>query len=242
MMFFVNWDKKKLKQPVPFETAELRNVLSCQLKKWKKKTERGFFDYRFDKNNEILIVRWNDNKAVGVATNYSKIEPLASTKRFSMKEKKQVNIPVPRLINEYNSYMGGVDLLDKQVSLYRTRIRSKKWWWPLFTQFLDVSVVNTWRLYNIVNPDKQFSLLEIRRIITTAYLSKKPARKRTGPQKSKLFGGRVSTDIRFDNGNHLIIPITTQRRCAACGKKTTRICGRCDVPLHDICFAPFHTK
>lgn len=135
-------------------------------------------------------------------------------------------------------------MLDKQISLYGTRIRSKKWWWPLFTQLLDIAVVNTWRLFQLVYPDEQVSLLDIRRKIALAYLAKNTssAPKRPGPQKSKLFGGRVSVDVRFDGVNHLIIPIATQRRYAQCGKKSKRICGKCDVALHDCCFAPFHTK
>lgn len=209
-----------------------------------KNTERGHIDYRYDTNNEILVVKWNDSKAVSVATNYSTVTPTGKAKRFSSKEKKQVSIPVPNVISEYNSYMGGVDLLDKQISLYRTKIRSKKWWWVLFTQFLDVAVVNTWRLQQILHPEDRDSLLDVKRKIVLGLVSKptNTSRKRPGPQRSALLGGRVPVDIRFDSGNHLVQPIATQRRCAACGKKTKRICGRCDVPLHDICFAPFHTK
>ena len=107
-----------------------------------------------------------------------------------------------------------------------------------------ISVVNTWRLYQIVNPDEKAALLDIRRKIVVAYLSKSTssAPKRPGPQKSTILGGRVSVDVRFDQIGHFVVLIKTQRRCALCGKKTTRICSKCDVPLHDICFAPFHTK
>lgn len=127
--------------------------------------------------------------------------------------------------------MGGVDMLDKQISLYRTRIRSKKWWWLLFTQILDITVVNTWRLHQIASPDEKASLLDIRRKIVMSYLSKTTPSvpKRPGPQKSKLLGGRVSLDVRFDQIGHFVVPINTQRRCALCGKKTTRICCKCDV-------------
>lgn len=209
-----------------------------------KENDRGYYDYRFDQTNEILVPKWNDNKPVSLATNYSSIEPLGQTKRYSPKEKKQIQIPIPKVIQEYNSHMGGVDLLDKQVSLYRIRIRSKKWWWPLFTQLIDICVVNTWRLYQIAYPQQNASLLDVRRKIVLAYLCKttSSAPKRPGPQNSKLLGGRVSLDVRFDGQGHLVVPIKTQRRCALCGKKTKRICGKCDVPLHDVCFLPFHTK
>ena len=87
-----------------------------------KKKERGSIDYRFD-----CATRWNDNKPVSVATNYSSAYPTATAKRFSQKEKKFLNVDMPKCIAEYNHSMGSVDMLDKQVSLNRTRIRGKKW-------------------------------------------------------------------------------------------------------------------
>ncbi|KAJ8909335.1 hypothetical protein NQ315_013451 [Exocentrus adspersus] len=39
------------------------------------KKERGSFDYRFDKNNEILLVKWKDNSVCSIATNYDHVEP-----------------------------------------------------------------------------------------------------------------------------------------------------------------------
>lgn len=215
-------------------------LMTC--KEMEKTQNRGYFETQFDKTGEVLMVRWKDNKTVTMASNYSDVLPVGNVKRFSRKDKKHISLPIPRVFNEYNKYMGGVDLLDKQISLYRTRIRSKKWWWPLFTQFLDISVINTWRLYQICHPSEEISLLDVRRKIVVAYLwSTKASRKRPGPQKAKVVGGRVSSEIRFDKTDHLIKPINTQRRCAACGKKTTRICKRCDVPLHDKCFENFHT-
>lgn len=206
------------------------------------KKDRGSIDFRFDTANEILLTKWNDNKAVSVATNYSYVYPTATAKRYSQKQKKHITLPMPKCIAEYNKYMGGVDLIDKQVSLYRIRIRGKKWWFPIFTQFLDISVVNCWRIYQKIHPNETISLLEARRKIVLSYLSKSSKRKRPGPQRNSISEGRVSKAIRFDEGNHLIQPIPTQRRCAHCGKKVTRICSRCNVPLHAKCFAAFHTE
>ena len=141
--------------------------------------------------------------------------------------------------------MGGVDLLDKQVTLYRTRIRGKKWWFPIFTQMLDVAVINCWRMHNIVlNKDENLTLLKARRRLTLALLSKTSSsnRHRPGPQRSILRRGRVSEEVRYDSGSHFVAVIQTQRRCALCGKKVKRICSRYDVLLHDACFDIFHTK
>ena len=112
--------------------------------------------------------------------------------------------------------MEGVDLLDKQVTLYRTRIRGKKWWFPIFTQMSDVAIVNCWRIYNIVNKDENLTLLETRRRLTLALLSKTSSsnRHRPKPQRRIFRRGRVSEEVRYDSGNHFVAVIQTQRRCA----------------------------
>lgn len=38
--------------------------------------------------------------------------------------------------------MGSVDLQDNAVANYRINICGKKWWWPLFINMLDSTVVN----------------------------------------------------------------------------------------------------
>ncbi|CAG4979648.1 unnamed protein product [Parnassius apollo] len=47
-----------------------------------KKKERAAFDYRFDKNNELLLIRWKDNSLCTMATNYDYFEPMGTVKRW----------------------------------------------------------------------------------------------------------------------------------------------------------------
>jgi len=47
--------------------------------------------------------------------------------------------------------MGGVDQTDQQVACYRTRVRQRKWWWPIFNYLFDVTVVNAWYLMRKVH-------------------------------------------------------------------------------------------
>jgi len=43
--------------------------------------------------------------------------------------------------------MGGVDLMDRFPESYCPVIRGKKWYWPRFTNFLNLSVVAAWRIH-----------------------------------------------------------------------------------------------
>lgn len=76
--------------------------------------------------NEIVVVRWNDNSIVTVASNHLLPEPMHRVKRYDRKNEKIVTVQMPHPIYEYNQLMGGVDLFDNATNNYR--IRGKKWY------------------------------------------------------------------------------------------------------------------
>lgn len=57
--------------------------------------------------------------------------------------------------------MGGVDLLDSMLGLYRIGIRSKKWPNKIFFHFLDLCVVNAWILWR-KNSDVYMALFDFK--------------------------------------------------------------------------------
>ena len=60
----------------------------------------------------------------------------------------------PHIINIYNKGMGGVDVGDKLLSLYRPKLRAEMWWWNLFSHIWNFSFVAAFRFYELtyVNP------------------------------------------------------------------------------------------
>ena len=65
----------------------------------KKTTERGFTDYRFDRETRILVVKWHGNTPVSIATNYSSVYPVGNTTRHSHKLKKKITIKIPKVVS-----------------------------------------------------------------------------------------------------------------------------------------------
>ena len=108
-----------------------------------KKSDRGSFDYRSD--GDVHVVRWNDNSIVNVASNHETHKPLHEVGR-RVKGASNVKVKQPKMISSYNKGMGGVDLMDRLLSSYRLKIRGKKWYWPLFANYLNLTVVAAWRL------------------------------------------------------------------------------------------------
>ncbi len=62
-----------------------------------------------------------------------------------------MQVKQPHLIWHYNAGMGSVGVMDKLLAGYRPSVHSKKWWWPLFTHALNVSVIAAWRVNCALN-------------------------------------------------------------------------------------------
>ncbi|KAF2892438.1 hypothetical protein ILUMI_13736 [Ignelater luminosus] len=98
-----------------------------------KKSKQGSFDYRYDTNREICLVRWNDNRCVNMVTNYDTISLMATVQKYCRKEKKKISVLQPAVIKTYNKSMRSVDQHDWLVGL------------------LDMVVVNSWILYRHIH-------------------------------------------------------------------------------------------
>jgi DNA excision repair protein ERCC-6 len=213
-----------------------------------KKSPRGSSDFRYDQKSGILIVRWNDNSVVTIASNCHGVEPLGQAHRWSQAAMARTTISQPNLIHQYNSNMGGVDRMDQNISQYRISIRSKKWWWPFFAYCLDVAMQNAWLIYRQTASHRQLPLdqLEFRRTVCNAYFSQYRPTLQSIPKPKELqkgrIRGRILHEIRFDGLNHFVAKGRTQRRCALCAKKVTHVCKKCDVGLHVRCFVEYHSK
>lgn len=136
--------------------------------------------------------------------------------------------------------MGGVDKLDMLIACYRTRMRQRKWWWPIFSYLFDATVVNSWLLMRKIYPKDPncSSLLSFRRYLALSFL------KTYGVKSSKgLIHSSVIFEARYDKLNHLIEYHGSERRCGFCGKKSLFICSKCDIGLHPkFCFISYHTQ
>lgn len=192
----------------------------------------------------ISIVRWNDNNIVTIATNYDQVLPLRQVGRFSREKKQRVSVPQPKVFQAYNTHMGGIDRADQNISLYRTSIRGKKWYFSIIAHLIDVAVQNAWLLYrrNECNIDH----LTFRRRVATAILesNKRVTTCKGRPSKS------TKCESRYDGKEHYIadLPVDEKTRkkrqlhCRMCSRKSTTMCIKCDLPLHVSCFVSFHTK
>ena len=75
------------------------------------------------------------------------IQPEDTCQRWDKKLKRYVTVSRPNIICEYNSKMGGFDLVDRMMSYYRMSVRTKKWTLRMLMHFTDLALANSWLLY-----------------------------------------------------------------------------------------------
>ncbi len=63
-------------------------------------------------------------------------------------------LPIPSAIDNYNHYMGGVDIADQLRAKFSTQQRGFKPWRPLFYQLLDTAIINSFRLFEHQRKEK----------------------------------------------------------------------------------------
>ena len=66
--------------------------------------------------------------------------------------------------------MGGVDFADNMVANYKIGIRGKNGGGLFFSNYVDVSIVNAWKLWRVMHSTDSTSLLKFRRDFSVNYL------------------------------------------------------------------------
>ncbi|XP_054746160.1 piggyBac transposable element-derived protein 3-like [Anastrepha obliqua] len=138
-LYFDNWFTSvslliSLKEMGIFATGTVRKnrISNCQLLSDAelKKRGRGSFDMKCEINNNILCVKWFDNKPVPLISSCESNEPVGICKRWNPKEKAYIDVARPAIVASYNKGMGGVDLADMLMELYKVNHRSNKCVFP----------------------------------------------------------------------------------------------------------------
>ena len=184
-------------------------------------------------SGDIMLMKWKDNKEVTLVSNFDSTE-MKSTRRYDRQEKKYVNVHQPACFQLYNAHMGYVDIMNQSVSSCRIRMRQRKWWWPIFSYLLSVTVNNAYQLLKKKGTVMtQYEFIEA----LTIHYCKSFGQPSCQGQKvtSKL------TDIaRYDGMNHFIVSCEQARSCRQCKGRASFRCKKCEVGLHPKCFEVYH--
>ena len=255
-------------------TVRANRLHGCPLKSNKElnKSGRGSLDYRSDVNSGVIVAKWLDNKPVHIASNFVGVEPMGSVERWCQKAKKRKKVQCPNMILMYNSGMGGVDLADMLIALYRIKVKTRRWYQKIFWHCIDIAKVNAWLLYRRhsnqtkVPKRKQLSLLKFTTAIAEGLISANKVQPEETPGRPGRPPKRKSTDVetpvkcgkkptvpmpdaipRFDQIGHWPQHQSNRGCCRNCKSGYSQvICSKCKVCLclrnGSNCFKDFHMK
>ena len=234
------------------------------------KKGRGAFEElkSTNKSTEITYVKWCDNKIVHLVSTFAKAHPVKNVSRYERKLSQRIDIPCPDIVQKYNQAMGGVDLADCLIALYRINIRSKKYYHRIIFHMIDMVLVNSWLLYkrdalHLQLPKSEvipLAYFKIRVAFSLMMAGKECNRKRGRPslQDPTAATAKVSkcgrpqslpdNSIRYDSVGHWPSVEEQRKTCKrkGCSGKTNIACSKCKVNVclngKQNCFVQFHTK
>ena len=206
-----------------------------------KKDGRGSYDVSTETTKGLSVVKWYDNKAVLLASTLVSAQPVDKCLRWSKAQKVYVEVDRPAVVKEYNTSMGGVDLSDMLMALYRIDIRPRRWYLRMLYYFIDLSTVNAWLLYRRhvkqLGLRKYKPLLDFRVEIADSLIKhgKAITKKRGRPSRDADEDApralrlrtvpRPQRGIRLDKVDHFPKYHEKRGRCRLCTNGYTQICS-----------------
>jgi len=136
-----------------------------------------FNGFQLDEKHGLSVVHWMDRSTVQLLATHVAVQPLSTLWRWDWKNQKYVQVPCPAIVHEYNQHMGGVDLFDMLMALYKVDHKSTKWYRCIFFWVLNVTFVNGWLLYKqhceqySTPPNEQLNLLKFTCSISQSLVS-----------------------------------------------------------------------
>ena len=102
-------------------------------------------------SSDLLVLQWQDKKKVTVISTVHDDSMVVKRRRTKFAAGGTEEVSKPAAIQEYNTYMGGVDKGDQLFCYYPLPHRTVKWWKRAFFHLLEVALVNTYIMYTQSN-------------------------------------------------------------------------------------------
>ena len=203
------------------------------------------------RDEKKLFIAWYDRRQVNLLTTVHNDRLFA--KEVRCKDPRNNNrrvVQKPMAIELYTKYMGGVDMLDRQIWTYLQTHSCLKWWKKLFMYLLEVTYCQFKVIWLMQHPEQRRSTSKLRCKLINGLLDGFSSNSKVGrPSLERL--GRL-TERHFPGLNPARTKAGKQSKpdCIVCSNRnvhggrhqTEYICKQCNEPMHlTICFERYHT-
>ena len=201
----------------------------------------------------IRFVKWMDNKAVLMLSNFISVHPLKEVKRRKKGTSTSEMVSCPAVIEQYNNHMGGVDIMDQKKTTYQFDHRSKyKYYLRVVHDLIDIAINNAHVVFLKLQQDGTQNMDEkwYRRMIARPLIGNFTCRKRAPPNAPII----TEKKSRFSKSRSNATPHTMEKcakrqRCKLCTRRkqqnlTNNKCVECNIHLCYVnnrnCFQMYH--
>lgn len=203
-------------------------------------------------DESVTALKWMDKRPVVMLSSIHDSSMVAKRRRSRLAPGGTDEVMKPKMIEEYNNKMGGVDKSDQLLSYYGFPHRTVKWWKRAFYHLVDLAIVQAYTLYRQSSQagrhlsHQQFRIQLAKELLHSAG---EVAMSQVSPHShppiawltERHFPDRTELNA---NGKFL------QPDCVVCSRKrgsprktTSYICKQCDLPMCITpCFELYHTK
>jgi hypothetical protein len=173
-----------------------------------------------------------DRQLVHFLSSFHPPTEVASISRVDSKGK-EITLSFPSAVRDYNSFKGGVDVLDQLHSYYSILRKSRRWWPRLAWWLFDAAISNAHRLYQVSGHPK-CSALDFRMNLLlelAAYVKAEGSIK--GMKRGRMENNR--------NKDHQLIHVDQRGDCLICHsseKRRSRVYFKCAICSVFVCATP----
>lgn len=196
----------------------------------------------FRQCGNLVCVTWKDKKLVHLLSTLPEGPDIGQVERKvkSQGQWEKKIFPQPKLIQMYNSHMGGVDLGDQKMATCCRLMKGNVWYYKIFFHLLEVAVLNAHIMFKIAS-QQHLSLSEFKEKLVKQLIGGNSFRH----NNTESARSGVLPDNRF---NHSVFhyPVETDLR-RECKVHIHRVltkfeCGICHVYMCPApCFHRYHT-
>ena len=206
-------------------------------------------------SNHVFFTKWLDNRPVHMISNFLAVDPKHEMKRRFRGSREKITISCPIVIQKYNEYMGGVDIMDQKKVSYQFDHRSKiKYYLRVVFDLIDIAVNNSGIIFNKLCEDypemEKLDIKSYRRVIARCLIGSFSSRKRNAPISSVHRTPSAAKYLKPTTGSkHRMQKRSKRNRCKFCTNnkkdiKTNNICVECNLYLCYVngrnCFPTYH--
>lgn len=200
---------------------------------------------RSAKNRELYSTRFLYNKQdfhqlISYKAKKDKIVLLLSTIHRTEEVSTETD-KKPTVIDYYNKTKFGVDCADQMSKNYSTKLTTKRWPLAVFCNILDLSLINSFILHKLVDPEwnrnknyrRRLYLIELASQLCADYRERREARART--QTAEVISSPITPGPLRNMANETETRSPKPQRCHACDRKkdrkTNNNCLSCRKPV-----------